>query len=93
MFTKGTAVVSVITVMDLTANANEVFYQTYDPITPLVTAAILYWLLVNLLRAGFRLLDGRLNRHLLAEEQRRSVRTAARARRLPARWWLPAGSL
>jgi hypothetical protein len=48
---------------------------------------------VNLLRAGFRLLDGRLNRHLLAEEKRRAVRTTARARRLPTRWWLPAGSL
>lgn len=93
MFTKGTAVVSVITVMDLTANANEVFYQTYDPITPLVTAAIFYWLLVNLLRVGFRVLDGRLNRHLVVEEKRRSVRIVTRARRLPARWWMPAGSL
>jgi ABC-type arginine/histidine transport system permease subunit len=71
MFTKGTAVVSVITVPDLTANANQVFFDTYDPITPLVTAAAFYWVLVNALRIGFQRLDRTLNRHLAAEEQRR----------------------
>jgi ABC-type arginine/histidine transport system permease subunit len=78
MFTKGTAVVSVITVMDLTAAANEVFYRTYDPITPLITAAAFYWIVVNVMRIGFRQLDRYLNRHLLADEQRRTRLTTKR---------------
>ena len=81
MFTKGTAVISVITVIDLTAVANAVFEQTYDPFTPMLTAAFLYWALVNVIRLCFRLLEARLNRHLRAHEATRSegvVRAAAR---------------
>ena len=70
MFTKGTAIVGVITVVDLTAAANEVFERTYDPVTPMLTAAALYWTLVNVMRIGFELLDRMLNRHLTADEQR-----------------------
>ena len=55
-FTKGTAIVGVITVVDLTAVANEVFERTYDPVTPMLTAAALYWTLVNVMRIGFELL-------------------------------------
>ena len=43
--------------MDLTAAANEVFERTYDPVTPMLTAAALYWMLVNVMRIGFELLD------------------------------------
>lgn len=69
MFTKGTAVVSVITVIDLTAAANEVFEITYDPFTPILTAAALYWALINLIRVGFRALERYLNRHHIADEK------------------------
>lgn len=72
MFTKGTAVISVITVVDLTAVANSVFEQTYDPFTPMLTAAALYWALVNLIRLGFRGLDLYLNRHLRAHDASRT---------------------
>ena len=58
-FTKGTAIVGVITVVDLTAAANEVFERTYDPVTPMLTAAALYWALVNVMRIGFELLAGK----------------------------------
>ncbi|BBE70675.1 ABC transporter permease [Oharaeibacter diazotrophicus] len=71
MFTKGTAVISVITVVDLTAVANAVFEQTYDPFTPMLTAAFLYWTLVNVIRLGFGLLEGHLNRHLRAHDASR----------------------
>ena len=54
MFAKGTAVVSTITVIDLTAVANGIFETTYDPFTPILTAAALYWIFVNTLRLGFR---------------------------------------
>ncbi len=44
-FIKGTAIVSVITITDLTAVANGIFEQTYDPFTPILCAAALYWAL------------------------------------------------
>ena len=63
MFAKGTAVVSVITVTDLTAQANEIFEVTYDPMTPMITAAMLYWAMINVMRIGFARLECYLNRH------------------------------
>lgn len=63
-FTKGTAVVSVITVVDLTAAADGIFKETYDLFTPMLTAAALYWVVINLIRLAFRQLEGVLNRHL-----------------------------
>jgi His/Glu/Gln/Arg/opine family amino acid ABC transporter permease subunit len=73
MFTKGTAVVSVVTITDLTAVANEIFEVTYDPFTPMLSAAALYWLLINTMRLGFAALERRLNRHnpVSAEPARR----------------------
>jgi ABC-type arginine/histidine transport system permease subunit len=73
LFTKATAVVSVITVIDLTAAANQVFYDTYDPFTPLLTAGAFYWVLVNLLRLGLARLDTWLNPHLVVDERRDST--------------------
>jgi His/Glu/Gln/Arg/opine family amino acid ABC transporter permease subunit len=70
LFTKATAVVSVITVVDLTAVANNIFYDTYDPFTPLLTAAAFYWVLVNVIRIGLARFDAWLNVHLVADEQR-----------------------
>jgi arginine/ornithine transport system permease protein len=71
MFTKGTAIVGVITVVDLTAAANEVFERTYDAVTPMLLAAALYWTLINVMRLGFEHLDRALNRHLRVAEQLR----------------------
>jgi arginine/ornithine transport system permease protein len=70
LFTKATAVVSVITVVDLTGAANQIFYDTYDPFTPLLTAAAFYWVLVNLIRIGLTRFDTWLNPHLTADERR-----------------------
>jgi ABC-type arginine/histidine transport system permease subunit len=75
-FTKGTAVVSVITVVDLTAVANEVFERTYDLFTPMLTAAALYWVLVNLIRLAFRRLESYLGRHMTPAEDGRVSRGA-----------------
>ena len=57
--------------------------RTYDPVTPMLTAAALYWMLVNVMRIGFDLLDRALNRHLTADEQRQRSRSRAR----PGRCW------
>jgi len=70
MFTKATSVISVVTIVDLTAVANEMFEFTYDPFTPMLTAALLYWVLINVMRQGFRLIDLRLNRHIAVHETR-----------------------
>ncbi len=64
LFVKGTAVVSAITVTDLLAVANETVSTTFDLITPLVSAAIIYWLLVQILRSIFVRLERNLTRHL-----------------------------
>ncbi|PWK61252.1 ABC transporter permease subunit [Aminobacter sp. AP02] len=62
---KSTSAVSAITLVDLTAAANTVFDYTYDPFTPLVTAAAIYWCIINVMRIGFTLADQKLNRHLV----------------------------
>jgi His/Glu/Gln/Arg/opine family amino acid ABC transporter permease subunit len=59
-----TSAVSAITLVDLTAAANTVFDYTYDPFTPLVTAAGIYWVIINAMRYAFNVADARLNRHL-----------------------------
>ncbi|WP_342362077.1 ABC transporter permease subunit [Terrarubrum flagellatum] len=82
MFAKGTAVVSTITVNDLTSVANGIFEATYDPFTPILTAAALYWIFVNIVRLGFLKIDRYLNDHLISEEKRRhaaATRPVARA--------------
>jgi His/Glu/Gln/Arg/opine family amino acid ABC transporter permease subunit len=70
LFAKGTAVVSVITVTDLTAVANGIFERTFDPFTPLLTAAAFYWLFVNAVRLVLGRFERRLNRHVLVSAVR-----------------------
>jgi hypothetical protein len=64
-------VVSTITVNDLTSVANGIFETTYDPFTPILTAAALYWIFVNILRLGFLKIDRYLNSHLISDEKQR----------------------
>jgi His/Glu/Gln/Arg/opine family amino acid ABC transporter permease subunit len=71
---KSTAAVSAITVVDLMAAANEVFYLTYDPFTPFIAAGILYWIIINLVRGGFDIADRRYNAHLIAARSDRLAR-------------------
>lgn len=73
MFAKATAVVGTVTVVDLTSVANSIFEDTYDPFTPLLTAALLYWTFVNTLRLVFKKIDKYLNRHLSADEATRGT--------------------
>ncbi len=63
---KSTAALSAITIVDLTAAANSIFDYTYDPFTPLLTAAAIYWCLINGVRFIFSTADRNLNRHLIA---------------------------
>ncbi|MCK0198874.1 ABC transporter permease subunit [Ancylobacter sp. 6x-1] len=68
-FIKGTAVVSVVTITDLAAVANGIFEETYDPFTPILCAAALYWAFVNLVRIGFDLWGRWLDRHKMDRER------------------------
>jgi His/Glu/Gln/Arg/opine family amino acid ABC transporter permease subunit len=43
---KGTSVASLVTVRELLANANQVYFNTFDPITPYVAAGLLYLAMV-----------------------------------------------
>jgi polar amino acid transport system permease protein/arginine/ornithine transport system permease protein len=61
---KSTSAVSAITLVDLTAAANTVFDYTYDPFTPLLTAAAIYWCITNAIRLGCAAADRKFNAHL-----------------------------
>lgn len=71
---KSTAAVSAITVVDLIAVANEIFYLTYDPFTPFIAAGILYWVIINLVRGGFDIADRHFNAHLFVSQPARLAR-------------------
>ncbi len=60
LFTKGTAVVSAITVIDLLSVAKETVSMTFDPFTPLVIAAAFYWLMVQFILYCFRYAEQKL---------------------------------
>ncbi|MDP9138269.1 MAG: ABC transporter permease subunit [Pseudomonadota bacterium] len=46
---KGTAVVNFITITDLVGAANQVYFNTFDPITPLLVAGLMYLAVVFLI--------------------------------------------
>lgn len=60
LFVKATAAVGAITVFDILAFANDAVELTYDPFTPLVMAAAIYWVIVQ----GFQMVFNRLERYL-----------------------------
>ena len=68
LFTKGTAIVGAITVTDVMAVANEAVSTTFDPVTPLVMAALIYWSLVQGLRNIFTRLEAHLNQYLALDD-------------------------
>jgi ABC-type arginine/histidine transport system permease subunit len=74
---KSTAVMSLITVIDLMGAANLVYRRTYNPVTPLLTAALIYLIIIYAIVFIFRRIEQRLNSHLaLKPDQGITVRTA-----------------
>jgi arginine/ornithine transport system permease protein len=53
LFFKGTAVVGVVTLYDLLRVARQAVDTTFDPFTPFVMAALLYWVCVQILQSVF----------------------------------------
>ncbi len=66
LFVKGTAALGAITMMDLLAVANSAVSTTYDPFTPLVGAAFIYWAMVQVVLGTFGRVEAYLNRHLVS---------------------------
>ena len=62
LLVKGTAAVSAITIIDLLGFANDVVSMTYDPFTPLVMAAAIYWVIVQFILFTFHRIETHLNR-------------------------------
>ena len=62
LLVKGTAAVSAITIIDLLGIANNVVSMTYDPLTPLVMAAAIYWVIVQFTLFTFHRIETHLNR-------------------------------
>ena len=62
LLVKGTAAVSAITIIDLLGVANDVVSMTYDPFTPLVMAAAIYWVIVQFILFTFHRIEAHLNR-------------------------------
>lgn len=63
---KASPALSLITVVDLTRRAQQVTMQTFDPLLPLIAAAILYFLLLGTLSLLSRGLEVRLERGMVA---------------------------
>ena len=62
---KGTAVASLVTVVDLMGVAQQVYSRTYDPFTPLLAAGAIYFVLVLMVGWGVRRLE-----HAMTPERR-----------------------
>jgi polar amino acid transport system permease protein len=71
---KASAVASIVTVLDLMGETRLAFSRTYD-LTIYLYAAVLYLVMVEIIRRAWNLLEGRLTRHL-----RREGRTAPAGR-------------
>jgi His/Glu/Gln/Arg/opine family amino acid ABC transporter permease subunit len=77
---KGTAIASLVTVVDLMGVANQIYARTYDPFTPLLAAAAFYFALVMLVTWAVH----RLERHLTPELRVAPARESAAAARSAA---------
>ncbi|MGE0239035.1 MAG: ABC transporter permease subunit [Parvibaculaceae bacterium] len=65
MYFKSSSLVTVVTLTDLLSVAKSSVDQYFDPITPFVGAACLYWLLVQLIQLAFDRIDRRLGYYTL----------------------------
>ncbi|MGF6641585.1 ABC transporter permease subunit [Paraburkholderia sp. MM6662-R1] len=89
MLFKASSLVTVVTLTDLLSVAKSSVDQNFDPITPFFGAAVLYWIIVQLIQFSFDALDRRINSSsrtdtpsgLVATALMRAVRRQPRGRR------------
>lgn len=65
---KGTAAVNFITITDLIGAANQVYFNTFDPFTPLLIAGAIYLIFALVIVTGVRLIERRLSPWLYREK-------------------------
>ncbi len=58
---KASPVLSLITVVDVTRRLQQVAMEKFDPLAPMLAAAVLYFALIYVLSALSRVLEGRLS--------------------------------
>lgn len=61
----GSAIVSTITIMDLTGAARQLYSRFYDPFTPFIFAALVYLVLTMFIVGAFKLCEKRYLGHLV----------------------------
>ncbi|WP_375573109.1 ABC transporter permease subunit [Ahrensia marina] len=61
---KGTSIASLVTIVELTRAANNIYFRTFDPFTPLIAAGVIYFVAIWLLSRGIRSLERRLTPQL-----------------------------
>ena len=71
-----TAIVSTVTLVDITRVARDVYANHLLPVEAFGTAALIYFLLTFTLVAGFRLLERRFLRHLQTEQRPAAVHSS-----------------
>lgn len=65
---KGTAVASMVTIIDLMGAANAIYFRTYDPFTPLIAAGVIYLVIVAALTRAVAWLERALRPELRAAQ-------------------------
>ena len=58
---KGTAAVNFITITDLIGAANQIYFNTFDPITPLLVAGAIYLVFALLIVTTVRYMERKLS--------------------------------
>ncbi|WP_233119967.1 ABC transporter permease [Rappaport israeli] len=61
----GSALASVVTLLDITGVARTLYAKYYEPFTPFIVAAVIYLLITLLITLLFRWLENRYTRHLI----------------------------
>jgi His/Glu/Gln/Arg/opine family amino acid ABC transporter permease subunit len=74
---KGTSAASLVTIIELMASANQIYYNTFDPITPLVAAGVIYVLLVLTIGKFVDRLEIHLSPELRRERQQKAHAASA----------------
>lgn len=70
---KGTSAASMVTIIDLMASANAVYFKTYDPFTPLISAGGIYLLLIFAMTKLIAVAERRLSPELRLQPKPRKL--------------------
>jgi His/Glu/Gln/Arg/opine family amino acid ABC transporter permease subunit len=80
---KGTSAASMVTIIDLMASANSVYFNTYDPFTPLISAGVIYLMLIFVLTRLVAAAERRLSPELRLRPRAPSILQRLRPTAIP----------